>query len=296
MSKNMICFGEVLWDVFPQGKKIGGAPLNVALRLSALGLQTTLVSKVGKDDLGEELLDFVEQSGLKIDHIQQTNQFDTGKVIVTLDAKGSASYDIAQPAAWDKITVRAELLEAVQKCNLFLFGSLATRDEVTKQTLFQLLTIASFKVFDVNLRPPHYTYDLLDDLMKAANFIKFNDEELTEISQEMGCASSQVENQIKHIAKHSNTHNICVTRGSEGALLYLAGTFYTQKGFPIEVADTVGAGDSFLATLLEGILTKRRPEESLERACAMGALVASKQGANPKITEKELIDFIQNSA
>ena len=119
---------------------------------------------MGKDDLGEELLDFVEQSGLKIDHIQQTNQFDTGKVIVTLDAKGSASYDIAQPAAWDKITVRAELLEAVQKCDLFLFGSLATRDEVTKQTLFQLLTIASFKVFDVNLRPPHYTYDLLDYL------------------------------------------------------------------------------------------------------------------------------------
>ena len=296
MTKGAFCFGEILWDIFPNDKKIGGAPLNVAIRLSSLGVPTAIASKVGKDELGIGILDFAQHNGLATNHIQQSTQFDTGKVMVSIDKEGAATYEIAPSAAWDKIDLNTALLEAVRNCELFIFGSLAARDEVSRKTLSKLLSVAPFTVFDVNLRPPHYSFPLLKELMASADFIKFNHEELTEISQLMGCDSFQLEEQIHFIVKQTNTKNICVTKGSEGALLYLDGKLYTQKSFSITIVDTVGAGDSFLATLLEGFLTNRRPEESLERACAMGALVASRQGANPKITKNELLDFIQTSA
>lgn len=296
MSKKVICFGEVLWDIFPEGEKIGGAPLNVALRLKALGIATTIVSKIGKDSLGKRLIDFVQEHDLRIKYIQQDAQFETGKVNVTLDQSGSASYEIAHPAAWDKIDLQAALEKEVAQADLFLFGSLVTRDAVSKETLLALLKKASFKVFDVNLRAPHYTQSLLEDLMQKADFIKFNDEELVEISLAMGCKEVSLEKQLGFIAKKTNTHKICVTKGGDGALLLLNDQIYDQKGFPVKVVDTVGAGDSFLATLLEGLLTNKAPEVALENACAMGAIVASSAGANPKISIEELSSFIEEAS
>ena len=296
MSKKVICFGEVLWDIFPEGEKIGGAPLNVALRLKALGIPTAIVSKVGEDQLGERLIEFVKEQELVTQYIQQDPQFETGKVNVTLDQNGSASYEIAYPAAWDKITLQASLEEEVAQADLFLFGSLVTRDSVSKGSLLALLKKAPFKVFDVNLRAPHYTQSLLEELMQMADFIKFNDEELVEITNAMGCQESSLEKQLQFISVKTNTSKICVTKGGDGALLLLNDQLYDQKGFPIKVADTVGAGDSFLATLLEGILTNKAPAVALENACAMGAMVASNAGANPKITPKELHHFIETAS
>ena len=296
MSKKVICFGEVLWDIFPEGEKIGGAPLNVALRLKSLGVTTTIVSKVGKDQLGDRLIDFVHKQGLGTGYIQQDQAFETGKVNVSLDHNGAASYEIAYPAAWDKITLLPSLEEEVSQADLFLFGSLVTRDTLSKESLLALLKKASFKVFDVNLRAPHYTQNRLEDLMQVADFIKFNDEELVEISQAMGCQEKSLEEQLKFISAKTNTSKICVTKGGDGALLLLNDQLYDQKGFPIKVVDTVGAGDSFLATLLEGLLTDKAPEIALENACAMGAMVASNAGANPKITPEELRHFINASS
>ena len=296
MSKKVICFGEVLWDIFPEGEKIGGAPLNVALRLKSLGVATTIVSKVGKDQLGTRLIDFVHEQGLATDYIQQDPVFETGKVNVSLDHNGAASYEIAYPAAWDKITLLPSLEEEVSQADLFLFGSLVTRDTLSKESLLALLKKASFKVFDVNLRAPHYTQNRLEDLMQVADFIKFNDEELVEISQAIGCQEESLEEQLKFISAKTNTSKICVTKGGDGALLLLNDQLYDQKGFPIKVVDTVGAGDSFLATLLEGLLTDKAPEIALENACAMGAMVASNAGANPKITPEELRHFINASS
>lgn len=296
MSKKVICFGEVLWDIFPEGEKIGGAPLNVALRLKALGISTTIVSKVGEDQLGKRLIEFVREQGLETQHIQEDPQFETGKVNVILDENGSASYEIAYPTAWDKIKVNPLLEEKVSKADIFLYGSLIARDDVSHQTLLKLLSIAPFKVFDVNLRAPHYTKELLIDLMLKADFIKFNDEELNEISHTMGCDEKTLEDQLTFIAKQTNTKQICVTKGGDGALLFLDGHLYHQKGFRVKVVDTVGAGDSFLATLLEGLLSEKLPEVALENACAMGAMVASNNGANPKITLEELLDFIKTAS
>lgn len=295
MSKKVICFGEVLWDVFPGGEKIGGAPLNVALRLKSLGVATTIVSKVGKDQLGKRLIDFIHQQGIGTEYIQQDAQFETGKVNVTLDQSGAASYEIAYPAAWDKIDLVPTLEEEVAQADLFLFGSLVTRDVASKKSLLALLKKASFKVFDVNLRAPHYSQTLIEHLMQKADLIKFNDEELAEISKAMGCQDKSLEKQLRFISAKTNTPKVCVTKGGDGALLQLNGQLYDQKGFPIKVVDTVGAGDSFLATLLEGILTNKAPEIALEKACAMGAMVASSTGANPKITPEELHQFIKAS-
>lgn len=295
MSKKVICFGEILWDVFPGGEKIGGAPLNVALRLKSLGIATTIVSKVGKDQLGKRLIDFIHQQGIGTEYIQQDAQFETGKVNVTLDQNGAASYEIAYPAAWDKIDLVPTLEEEVAQADLFLFGSLVTRDVVSKKSLLSLLKKASFKVFDVNLRAPHYSQTLIEDLMQKADLIKFNDEELAEISKAMGYQEKSLEKQLRFISVKTNTPKVCVTKGGDGALLLLNDQLYDQKGFPIKVVDTVGAGDSFLATLLEGILTNKAPEIALENACAMGAMVASSTGANPKITPEELHHFIKAS-
>ncbi len=295
MSKKVICFGEVLWDIFPSGEKIGGAPLNVALRLKSLGITTAIASRIGQDELGQRLRHFVKEQGLVTDYIQKDSQFETGKVNVRLDQNGSATYEIAHPAAWDKITADKSLEKAVEESDLFLFGSLVARDAVAKKSLLGLLKKATYKVFDVNLRAPHYTQELLEDLMLEADFIKFNDEELLEISHAMGCQENSLAAQLTFISKKTNTQQICVTKGSDGALLLLNDHLYSQKGFAVKVADTVGAGDSFLATLLEGLLLKRNPETALENACAMGAMVASHQGANPKISADELSQFIEKA-
>lgn len=296
MSKKVICFGEVLWDIFPEGEKIGGAPLNVALRLDALGIPTAIVSKIGDDALGARLMDFVRTRGLDTQFIQIDQRFETGKVNVSLDESGSASYDIAHPAAWDKIERQTALEEAVTKADLFLFGSLVARDKVAHKTLKLLLDKASYKVFDVNLRAPHYTHQLLFGLMQQADFIKFNDEELKEIATSLGCKSTSLETQLMFIAEKTNTTQICVTKGGDGALLWLNDQLFEQKGFPIKVADTVGAGDSFLATLLAGLLSNLAPKTALERACAMGAMVAATTGANPSISAEELNHFIQRAS
>ena len=293
MEASVICFGEVLWDVFPSGEKIGGAPLNVALRLNALGIQTNIASRIGDDALGKRLLEFVTAENLSGDLIQVDATHETGQVLVHLDENGSASYTIAHPAAWDNIEALTNLIEKVKACDAFLFGSLVARDAISKSTLDQLLSHANYKVFDVNLRAPHYSIPLLEGLMKKADFIKFNDDELIEISKALGCKEETMEQQIRFIAEQTQTNSICVTRGSEGALLYQEGKFISQSGFPIQVEDTVGAGDSFLATLLEGLLNKKSAQEALKRACAMGAMVAGSMGANPRISETELSAFIQ---
>lgn len=295
MAKKVICFGEVLWDVFPTHQKIGGAPLNVALRLNSLGIETAIASQVGEDDLGDKLLSFINKESASSLLVQKSKTYPTGQVNVVLDNKGAASYEIAHPAAWDKINIEKTLLNSVKATPFFLFGSLIARDNVSKGTLFKLLENAQFKIFDVNLRPPHYDYPLLMELMTQADFIKFNEDELLEICSYYNGPKAGIKEQLLFISHKTNTQQLCVTLGEEGALLYDHGEWVSQKGFAIKVADTVGAGDSFLATLVAGLISNRPPAECLQHACAMGAIVASKKGANPVIPERELLDFIKSS-
>lgn len=289
---SIVTFGEVLWDVFPSHKKIGGAPLNVALRMKSLGVNSTIISRVGNDEDGGKIISFVNNLDVSSDFIQVGEEYKTGVVNVMINEKGNASYDIHYPSSWDKITRTDEMDEKVSESDVFVFGSLICRDEVSRSTLYDLLDKAKYKVFDANLRAPYYTIEVLNKLMQKADFIKLNDEELREISRELGSPYNSFEQNIKFIAEKTNTKQVCVTKGEFGAVLYCNDKFYYNSGYFIKVVDTVGAGDSFLASLIVRLLRGKSPQKALNYACAIGALVAGQEGANPKISEKDIKKFM----
>ena len=292
MSK-IVCFGEVLWDVFPKHKKIGGAPLNVALRLQSFQNEVALISCLGDDKLGNELLLELQKHRISSLYIQKIKAYKTSTVAISLDKNGSASYFINHPCAWDNIQVNDKLNSLVKSSEAFIFGSLIARSNTSRNTLLKLLTFSKLSVFDVNLRPPHYDINSIQVLMNAANFIKFNDDELKEISSSLGCLSASIEQTILFIANKTNTTSIAVTLGSKGAILFLKERFFYCKGYQVEVADTVGSGDSFLATLIDVLLKGKDAQLAIDKACAVGALVAKNKGANPVISKVE-IDAIMN--
>ena len=284
MSK-IVCFGEVLWDVFPTHKKIGGAPLNVALRLQSFQNEVALISCLGDDKLGNELLLELQKHRISSLYIQKIKAYKTSTVAISLDKNGSASYFINHPCAWDNIQVNDKLNSLVKSSEAFIFGSLIARSNTSRNTLLKLLTFSKLSVFDVNLRPPHYDINSIQVLMNAANFIKFNDDELKEISMSLGYQSASIEQTILFIAKKTNTTSIAVTLGSKGAILFYEERFFYCKGYQVEVADTVGSGDSFLATLIDVLLKGKDAQLAIDKACAVGALVAKNKGANPVISE-----------
>ncbi|MDH5475425.1 MAG: carbohydrate kinase [Cyclobacteriaceae bacterium] len=285
---NAICFGEVLWDIFPTYKIIGGAPLNVALRLHSFGVKTSMISRVGNDRNGNEILRYINDNLESTSTIQTDKVLTTGKVEVALDKNGAALYDINYPVAWDKIEVTERNINAVKSSDVFIFGSLACRDKVTRNTLETLLHYSSYKVLDVNLRPPFYTMELLLSLMKTSDFIKCNDDELNEICVANDFQSNSIVEQINFLSQLTNTKQICVTKGKHGAELLYNGDFFSNSGYPTKVVDTVGAGDSFLATLISHLLRKANPNDALNYACAVGALIAGKTGANPILLDSEI--------
>lgn len=293
MTKKVICFGEVLYDVFPTHRKIGGAPLNVAIRMASLGINTQIISRVGNDEIGKELIQFIEENGVDSSSIQIDETFPTGEVIVKLDSKGSASYTINYPVAWDKIACVPEDEINVKKADALIFGSLVCRDSVSHQSLLEIINYSKYTVFDVNLRAPFYTKELLINLMMQADFIKFNDDELYEISEYMNSPYNSLEQNIRFISEKTNTKHICVTKGNHGAVLYYDGKLYYNSGYKINVVDTVGAGDSFLASLLAKLLLGNDPQNAIDFACAMGALVAQSEGANPKISNDSVAEFMK---
>lgn len=293
MATKIVCFGEVLFDVFPTHTKIGGAPLNVGLRLASLGIETQIISRIGQDAKGKELLDFIEANDVSTTYIQTDSHFSTGEVTVKLDEKGSASYTINYPVAWDKIEATPEAHDIVSFADAVVFGSLVCRDTASYQSLLSLLNVAKYKIFDVNLRAPFYTKELLSDLMNKADFIKFNDDELYEISAYLGSPYHSLEQNMQFIAEKTNTQHICVTKGSHGAVLFYNNQLFYNSGYKITVADTVGAGDSFLAGLLSKLLAGIAPQEAINFACALGALIAQEEGANPKISKESIKAFMQ---
>lgn len=292
ISLKAVAYGEVLWDVFDDKKKIGGAPLNVALRMKTLGCEVAMISCVGNDEDGKAILNHVKQLGLQTDAIMQSDTFPTGLVKVTLGERGSATYEISYPSAWDKIVLNNQAETLVMNADVLIYGSLVCRDKVSRESLEDLLQMNIYKVFDVNLRKPHYTYEVLERLMLSADFIKFNDEEILEIARALQSPFESLEENIHFIAELTHTKAICVTRGKHGALLFWKGQLYENEGYPVKVADTVGAGDSFLASLITYLLTDKDPQTSIDFACAVGALVAESAGANPEISFSRIENMI----
>ena len=293
-SQKIICFGEILWDLFPDGKKLGGAPFNVASSLKNLGADVEFISRIGNDSLGKELLIKVKNHGVSISHIQKDVIYSTGEVQVNLDSNGIAQYKISEDAAWDFIKALPETVKMVRTASAFIFGSLIARSN-SFEALNSFLKVSKFRVFDLNLRPPFYNQSLLFQLMLQSDMLKFNDEELYKIANNMESPFNSMNQHIEFIAKKTNVNIICVTKGKYGAVLYHKGDWFYNSGYKVKVVDTVGAGDSFLATLVNGLVEDEPLQKTIDYACAMGALVANYSGANPNITKSELKSFVENS-
>jgi len=291
-SNKIICFGEILWDIFPEKRKLGGAPFNVASSLKGLGADVEFFSRIGNDSLGVQIKSELTNQGISSDYLQIDQEHPTGKVLVSLNDAGSAHYEIETNAAWDFIETTPKTLDLVKQADAFVFGSLITRG-ASCNALKTFLKLSKFNVFDLNLRPPFFSDSILIELMESAHFLKFNDEEIYQIAKMLNSPYHSMDQHIAYIAQKTKTEMICVTKGMFGAVLYYQGEWYSNSGFQIQVKDTVGAGDSFLATLIFGIVHGHNIQSSLNRACAMGALVAGSDGANPSISEKELFDFMK---
>ena len=268
--------------------------MNVALRLKSMGVESSIITRIGDDDLGNEVNIYIKDQGLPGNLIQVDNEHKTGEVIVTLDEFGTASYEISKPVAWDFIEITEEALADVSSSDAIIFGTLASRSNLSRKTLFRLLEVAKFKVLDVNLRPPDYNKQLLSNLLSKADFIKLNDEELDEICDKLNIKEISLEDKVKALADYSDTDQFCITKGGKGATLFYKNKFYHNHGYKIKVVDTVGAGDSFLATLISELLQGSKPQQSIDYACAVGAMVAGSAGANPNFTKEEIENFIQN--
>jgi fructokinase len=284
---SVVCFGEMLWDVLPSGKQPGGAPLNVAVHLHNFGQAVRLISRVGHDDLGAELLAFAEGKGLSIRYIQQGETHLTGVVKANVSDSHEVTYKIVQPVAWDYIQYEDELDPLVEQAEAFVFGSLAARSGATRETLYRLLQRAPFKVFDVNLRAPHYSRNVVTYLLRQANLVKLNHHELAEIMGWFG-ASPDEETALHWLAERFGLQAVCVTKGADGAVLWTGGQLYRSPGIAVQVQDTIGSGDAFLAALLRGWLAGQAPTELLAFACAAGSLVATHQGATPAISAADV--------
>ena len=293
MGKRIVCFGETLWDVLPSGSVPGGAPMNVAIRTQSLGLDATIISRIGVDKLGIELRQYLKKKQVNTSLLQTDKKFPTGKVDVSLDEKGVAEYDIKYPVAWDKIELSKASIEKVKKADAFIFGSLVCRDSISRETLLSLLEYAKFKVFDVNLRSGFFDASLIEKLMKSSDLIKLNDDELSILSNRFGSKSDDLYENIKFIHKKLQLKSICVTRAEKGAILFIDNVFYSNNGIIVDVVDSVGAGDSFLSALIYKLLSQNDHQNTLNFACAVGTLVATKTGANSKISANEIRTIIK---
>ncbi len=275
--------GEILFDVYEEHKKPGGSSLNVSLHLFKQGVQTNFVSAVGKDEEGKELLNHLQEQGFSSRYIQ-LSALPTGKVIVKLDAEKQATYTINEHVAWDDINLTAELMEMVQKADAFVYCSLTCRNAKSRNTIYELLEQANLKIFDINLRAPFYEPEVLKHLLAKADILKINEDEMNYLCPELSLPNAD-EDALKELSKMFHLKLICLTLGAKGAKVLYQDEIYTHPGYRVEVDDTVGAGDSFLATFIRFFLQGAELKEVLDQACKVGAFVASKAGANPDYPE-----------
>jgi fructokinase len=302
MNTEFYTFGEILWDCLPSGRHAGGAPFNVAAHLAQLGVSVSLLSSVGQDALGDEILDVAKNKGVNVQFVDRARVgLATGTVIATVDPLGNATYELVQPVAWDEIIVSEEAFEAVARADALIFGSLASRSPYNLQQLDRLLDIKGpLKFFDVNLRPPFADPKRIVELAVRADVLKLNHDEVGQMASWLltGEATPNPPGNAEAVAeacatlsKATHTPRICVTMGSAGAALWDRGNLVTATAPKIVVKDTVGAGDAFMAGLMIGLTRGVDAQTVVETACRLGAIVASHDGATPILAPEIIREF-----
>ena len=288
----VVCFGETLWDFLPGGKLPGGAPVNVAYHLKQLGKNPAVITRIGDDELGKELKEIYESKDIDTRFFQVDKEHETGKVFATLKDDNEVEYDIVQPVAWDFIEYNDEVEKMVAEADYFVFGSLASRNEKTRKSLLHYLDSAKIKVLDINLRPPHYSKEILETLLHHVDILKLNLSELHLISGWYADLKSD-EEMVKLLKKKFDLQILIVTKGGDGAMLFMHHQFYFHPGYSVKVADTIGSGDSFLAAIISKLIDSASPEDALDFASALGAFVASRSGACPHYQISEVTALME---
>jgi len=285
-TTQVTCFGEVLWDNLPAGKKPGGAPMNVAYHLKSLNVSGAIISRVGNDADGIELLQAVKGLGLSTTYCQIDKEHPTSTVEVIIGNEGDIVYDIVNDVAWDYIEYDARFEPLVHQSDAFVFGSLSGRNVTTRETLDGLLDMASYKVFDINLRPPFFDKDRLMHLLKKTDLLKLNQDELAVILDWYGSSY-----QIKLVQDKFDINEIVLTKGGNGVSYYQGHEGYNYPSYKIQVKDAVGSGDSFLAALLSKKLQGADVITMLSFASAVAAFVTTQAGACPAYTMADIDRF-----
>jgi len=266
--------GELLWDVLPEGRTLGGAPANVAYHLARLGASATLVTRVGRDEPGEAARAALAAHGVSVADVQWDETLPTGSAYVTFDAHGQPVYRFVTPAAFDAIEPPLHAPEVV------VFGTLAQRDSRSAATIQRLAMNARVAAYDVNLRPPFTSLDAVLASLPLATLVKLNEDELATLAAAFALPTEPREF-AGAVAQRYGARVVCITRGRQGAGLMMDGRWYETAGIVTSTVDTVGAGDAFLAALLHGWLDGGTPDAILDRANRLGAYVAAQRGAMP---------------
>lgn len=286
MKNLTVGMGEALWDVLPEGKKIGGAPANFAYHVSQFGLPSMAVSAIGDDPLGNEIRENFISKGLK--HHLATVPYATGTVQVELDPNGVPQYEIKENVAWDNIPWTTELEEIARNTKAVCFGSLAQRNVVSRETIGRFLDTMpreedSLVVFDVNLRQGFYTKEILCESMQRCNVLKINDEELVTVSRMFGYPGIDLQDKCWILLGKYNLKMLILTCGINGSYVFTPGNVSFQPTPKVEVADTVGAGDSFTAAFVASILKGKSVAEAHSLAVRTSAFVCTQNGAMPTL-------------
>lgn len=289
----VIGIGELLWDLLPKGKQLGGAPANFSYHAHQLGAEACVVSAVGDDPLGEELRQQLASWELSDAHIQTVGA-PTGTVSVKLDAARHPTYVIHERVAWDRLELTPAAQELVGRADAVCFGTLAQRSEPARATIRTLVKRApsrALKVLDVNLRQQFYSRNTLDASLRLANVLKLSDDELPIVTDLLEISGDPRE-QIQEMADHYQVSTVILTRGDQGSLLFRDGAWADHPGVPAEVADTVGAGDAFAAAATLGLLADWSLDEISQQANAVAAFVATASGATPPLPDALRAPFL----
>lgn len=290
---DMVCFGEVLWDVLPSGEVPGGAPMNVAYHFQKMNHSSSMITKIGLDERGKKLVDILSANNISTEQFQIDYDHDTGVVYANLNDANEVMYDIKYPSAWDFINSDASFRKIIDGASFFVYGSLAARNYVSRNTLLGLLETSTKKVLDINLRPPHYSRKVIEELIRSADILKMNLSELELITGWFSKYNS-IEERIKIVQDKFRIPIIVITMGDRGAVMNSNGVIHRHNGFTVDVVDTIGSGDAFLAGLLSSFLRKVDPDNAIKFAGALGALVATRKGGCPNYTLSDL-EVILNS-
>ena len=276
--------GEALWDVLPEGKKIGGAPANFAYHVSQFGLNSCVISAVGEDSLGDEIVKNFTSKGLN--HMIERVPYPTGTVQVEIDQAGIPQYDIKENVAWDNIPYTAHIEAIAEKTPAVCFGSLAQRNVVSRNTINRFLDAmpsgdGQLVVFDVNLRQGFYNKEILCNSMTRCNILKINDEELVAVSRMFGYPGIDLQDKCWILLGKYNLKMLILTCGINGSYVFTPGNVSFQPTPKVQVADTVGAGDSFTAAFIANIIKGRSVAEAHQCAVQTSAFVCTQKGAMP---------------